>query len=59
MEEKEKKINSEQHPHQDIVVVPGDGNIDISKVYSHINIENSKDNKPENHVIIPTEKKKE
>ncbi len=49
MENEDNKIN----------VVSGDGtDLDISKVYNHLNVEESKSETPEkNNVIIPTEKK--
>ena len=50
--EEKKNINKK------IKVVTGDGNIDISHVSSHLNIEKPKSHKNKNDIIIPKEKKK-
>ena len=56
---KEEISEEEKHSKQEIVVVSGDGkDLDISKVYNHLNIDDSNSEHPDkNTVVIPTTKK--
>lgn len=43
---------------EDYEIVSGDGDLEISPVYSHVNInKKSEDNDSKKNIIIPTEKK--
>lgn len=43
---------------KDYEIVTGDGNLDISDVYSHVNINNKiEDSNNKNNIVIPTERK--
>ena len=53
----DKKINDEEkNEKKEIEVITGDGNLDISPVYDHIDIEKP-DEKGKKQIIIPEEKK--
>lgn len=54
--EQEKEQNKE---HEKIVIVSGDGkDLDISKVYDHLNVEKPTSDTPDkNKIVIPPEKK--
>lgn len=57
--EKDDNMPVSEQPSKHIVIVSGDGkDLDISKVYNHLNIEESNENKPEkDRIVIPPEKK--
>ena len=54
MDENEEKQDSKK----EIEVISGDGNLDISPVYDHIDIEKPEDKKQKKQIVIPEEKKK-
>lgn len=51
------EINDNENKEKKIEIVTGDGNLDISPVYDHINIEKPKDEKTKKEIVIPKEKK--
>lgn len=49
----------EENDKKDFEIVTGDGKLDISPVYSHVNINKKiEDKENKKNIVIPTEKKK-
>ena len=55
----EKELDNEiKLEKKEIEIVNGDGNLDISPVYDHIDIERPDKDKEKKQIVIPEEKKK-